>query len=108
MLAVIAASGQGSFLAVLKRFGDRPSPGWLSFPCPGVTLALDFPNLRDRNAALFGRLDAVVRAAGGRLYPAKDAHMTTDDFRRGYPRWQDLERLRDPLLLSRFWQRVTA
>ena len=108
LLAVIAASGQGSFLAVLKRFGDRPSPGWLSFPCPGVTLALDFPNHRDRNAGLFGRLDAVVRAAGGRLYPAKDAHMTPDDFRRSYPRWVDLERLRDPLLLSRFWQRVTA
>lgn len=107
LLEAIAASGTGSFLAVIKRCGSVDSPGLLSFPKPGTTLALDFPHHSDLGETLFPRLDAIVREAGGRLYPAKDAHMTGDDFRRGYPAWQQLEALRDPALLSRFWLRVT-
>jgi hypothetical protein len=52
-------------------------------------------------------MDRIVRDAGGRLYAAKDAHMSGADFRRCYPAWQRVEELRDPALLSRFWQRVT-
>lgn len=107
LLAAIADSGTGSFLAVLKRCGDVPSPGLLSFPQPGTTLALDFPQGDRLQKTLFPRLDAIVREAGGRLYPAKDAHMSGEDFRRAYPAWEELERLRDPVLMSRFWQRVT-
>ena len=107
LLDVIAAARSGSFLAVLKRFGDAVSPGLLSFPMPGVTLALDFPQQGDITARLFDRMDDIVRAAGGRLYPAKDAHMSGADFRSFYPAWKRLEALRDPALLSRFWQRAT-
>ena len=107
LLNAIATTGQGSFLAVLKRFGDRPSPGLLSFPKPGVTLALDFPNQPGLEQGLFERLDAIVREANGRMFPAKDAHMSSADFRCGYPQWEQLEALRDPALHSRFWQRVT-
>ena len=107
LLQEIAAVGSGSFLAVLKRCGDVPSPGLLSFPLPGVSLALDFPQLEPLNTTLFSRMDSIVRAAGGRLYPAKDAHMSANDFRHFYPKWSSLESLRDPGLCSRFWQRVT-
>ncbi|KAA8719219.1 FAD-binding oxidoreductase [Pseudomonas cannabina] len=106
LLDVIAASGQGSFLAVLKRCGDVVSPGLLSFPLPGTSLALDFPHTRDLTESLFPRLDAIVREAGGRLYPAKDAHMSGSDFRQAYPAWEQVEALRDPTLMSRFWKRV--
>lgn len=107
ILKAIATSGSGSFLAVLKRCGSLPSPGLLSFPMPGVSLALDFPQDERRNAALFARLDAIVAEAGGRQYPAKDAHMSGEHFRAAYPAWQELERHRDPALMSRFWKRTT-
>jgi FAD/FMN-containing dehydrogenase len=106
LLRAIAESGQGSFLAVLKRCGDIASPGLLSFPMLGTSLALDFPNSSDLQHVLFPRLDAIVRTAGGRLYPAKDAHMSGSDFRQAYPAWERLEALRDPSLMSRFWKRV--
>ncbi|WP_199221528.1 FAD-binding oxidoreductase [Desulfonatronum sp. SC1] len=108
ILQVIASVGSGSFLAVLKRCGDVPSPGLLSFPLPGATLALDFPRSGGTNDTLFPRLDAIVRSAGGRLYPAKDAAMSGEDFRTFYPNWERLEALRDPALCSRFWKRVTS
>jgi FAD/FMN-containing dehydrogenase len=106
-LRAISSTGSGSFLAVLKRCGTLESPGLLSFPMPGISLALDFPQHDLKNRTLFTRLDAIVRDAGGRLYPAKDAHMSGADFRAAYPAWQALERLRDPALMSRFWQRTT-
>jgi len=106
LLAVVAESGKGSPLAVLKRFGNIKSPGLLSFPQPGTTLALDFSQDEQLASKLFPKLDAIVREAGGRLYPAKDAHMPSQDFQRGYPSWRLLETLRDPVLTSRFWKRV--
>ncbi len=106
LLDSIASAQSGSFLAVLKSFGEAASPGLLSFPMPGVTLALDFPQQGQRTQRLFARLDAIVREAHGRLYPAKDAHMSGSDFRAAYPAWTQLEALRDPRILSRFWQRV--
>lgn len=106
LLTAIAKSGAGSILAVLKRCGSMPSPGLLSFPQAGITLALDFPQ-HEHLDTLFSVLDAIVREAGGRLYPAKDAHMSAGDFQRSYPAWQKLESLRDPTFQSRFWKRVT-
>jgi len=104
----IALSGQGSFLAVLKTFGARTSPGLLSFPMPGVTLALDFPNYGEATLALFERLDAIVEAAHGRLYAAKDARMSGDFFRRSYPGWEKFQRFVDPKFSSDFARRVMS
>jgi FAD/FMN-containing dehydrogenase len=106
-LGEIARSGTGSFLAVLKQCGTQPSPGLMSFPMHGVSLALDFPQRAEVNRRLFANLDELVHEAGGRLYPAKDAHMSAAHFQKAYPEWQRVEALRDPRLMSRFWQRVT-
>jgi FAD/FMN-containing dehydrogenase len=107
VMAEVARSGTGSFLAVLKQFGDIASPGLLSFPLPGLTLALDFPQRDQQNSRLFGKLDALIHEAGGRLYPAKDAHISAAHFQQAYPAWRQVEALRDPQLLSKFWKRVT-
>jgi len=107
LLETIARSGQGSFLAVLKRFGTPASPGMLSFPREGVTLALDFPNRGATLERLFPALDRVVSSAGGTLYPAKDGRMPGSLFRGGYPRWREFSQYIDPACSSSFWRRVT-
>ncbi|MGA5482584.1 FAD-binding protein [Pseudomonas siliginis] len=107
LLSMIAKFGRGSFLAVLKRCGNIASPGLLSFPMEGTSLALDFPQHQDLADKLFPILDLIVKEAGGRLYPAKDAHMSGSDFRLGYPDWEIIENYRDKKLNSLFWKRVT-
>ena len=107
LLELTAEFGEGSFLVVLKLFGDKPSPGLISFPMPGATLALDFPNKGESTRRLLDRMAEVVIAAGGRLYPAKDATMSGEAFRAGYPAWRKLEAARDPAIMSDFWRRVT-
>ncbi|MHA6236532.1 FAD-binding oxidoreductase [Pseudomonas fluorescens group sp. PF-69] len=107
LLKEIANAGTGSFLAVLKRCGDINSPGLISFPLSGTSLALDFPQTTNLDSRLLRRLDEIVAESNGRLYPAKDAHMSAEHFRRFYPLWEKLEALRDPALKSRFWSRVT-
>jgi len=106
LLRAVATANGGSFLAVLKQYGGTTSPGLLSFPLQGASLALDFPQRNSLNTELFPRMDAIVREAKGRLYPAKDAHMSGTDFRSFYPQWEKLDTLRDPALASRFWNRV--
>jgi len=107
LLGTIASSGMGSFLAVLKRLGSVSSPGMLSFPREGVTLALDFPNKGAPVERLFEALDRIVSEAGGSLYPAKDGRMPGTLFRSGYPRWQEFSHYIDPACSSSFWRRVT-
>lgn len=106
MLQTIAAAGEGSFLAVLKTFGERQSVGMMSFPMPGVTLALDFPNKGEKTLALLRSLDAIVREAGGRIYAAKDSRMPRDLFESGYPQLTEFVKYRDPGISSAMSRRL--
>ncbi|MDR3763953.1 MAG: FAD-binding oxidoreductase [Acidobacteriota bacterium] len=106
ILERIARGGQGSFLGVIKKFGNVPSPGLMSFPRPGLTLALDFPFRGEKTLKLFAELDEVVAAAKGALYPAKDPRMSSRMFRLSYPRLEEFQRWVDPALSSSFWRRV--
>ena len=93
ILKRVAQAGKGSFLAVLKQFGEANNMP-LSFPRAGLTLTLDFkmePDLPE----LLNELDAIVQHHGGRLYLAKDARMSEAMFKSGYPEWQRFMAIRN-------------
>lgn len=106
LLEAARRAGQGSFLTVLKRFGDVRSPALLSFPRPGYTLTLDFPNRGEKTLRLLAELDRITVEAGGAVNPYKDARMEPETFAASFPQWQRLEALRDPAFLSGFWART--
>ena len=91
LLRAVATARQGSFLAVLKRLG--PGGGYLSFPMAGYTLALDLP-IRGDTFALLDRLDDIVAREGGRVYLAKDARTSPEQFAAGYPDLAHFQELR--------------
>lgn len=92
VLERIAASGRGSFLAVLKAFGEA-NQNLLSFPMEGYTLALDF-KAEPAVFELLNELDKLVLNSGGRVYLTKDARMFEATFKESYPNWQQFETVR--------------
>jgi len=104
----IVESGMGSFLAVLKEFGQLSSPGMLSFPREGYCLALDFANRGRRTERLIHDLDNMVREAGGAAYPAKDRLMSAESFQTYFPLLDKFKAQIDPHFSSDFWRRVSA
>ncbi len=106
LLEAARRAKQGSFLTVLKRFGGVRSPALLSFPRPGYTLTLDFPNRGEWTRRLLGELDRITVEAGGAVNPYKDARMGPETFAASFPEWQRLEALRDPAFMSSFWART--
>jgi FAD/FMN-containing dehydrogenase len=107
ILQRIVGSGQGTFLVVLKKFGNIQSPGMMSFPKEGITLALDFPNRGQLTLDLLEDLDQMVLEGGGSVYPAKDARMSAASFQSYFPQWKEFASYIDPNFSSSFWRRVT-
>lgn len=90
ILTEIGKSGMGSFLAVLKLFGE--SDGLINFPMRGYTLALDFP-IRKGLFEFLDDLDKIVLQYGGRLYLTKDARMKREVFWNSYPNAREFKRI---------------
>lgn len=92
VLDTISSAGKGSFLTVLKKFGNA-NKNLLSFPKQGFTLTLDFKKEKSL-FPLLNQLDEIVRDHSGRLYLAKDARMSEEMFKSGYENWQDFVELK--------------
>jgi FAD/FMN-containing dehydrogenase len=84
LLDTLAASKHPAFLGVLKKMGAA-GDGLMSFPQEGYTLALDLPFSGEALLGLLRRFDAIVSAAGGRVYLAKDARLDGETLRAMYP-----------------------
>ncbi len=96
-LELVTQGGGASFLCVIKDCGAE-GEGVLSFPKPGISIALDLA-LRDDTQALVDRMNERVIAEGGRIYLAKDALTRPDHFRAmetRLGRFLDVRRTWDP------------
>jgi FAD/FMN-containing dehydrogenase len=107
ILESIRKAAEGAPVNVFKTFGDIKSSGMLSFPRPGVTLALDFAYKGESTLKFLDQLDNIVRENDGAVYPAKDARMSAESFQVFYPNWREFEKYIDPKFSSSFWRRVT-
>jgi decaprenylphospho-beta-D-ribofuranose 2-oxidase len=83
ILRRISDKGLGSFLAVLKLFGEQDD--LISFPMKGYTLALDIP-IQKGLFEFLDELDKIVADYGGRIYLSKDARMKKEIFWQTYKR----------------------
>jgi FAD/FMN-containing dehydrogenase len=91
-LEAVSRAGGSSFLCVIKDCGEEGS-GMLSFPMPGISIAIDLP-MRPETPAIVDRLNELVIAEGGRVYLAKDALTKPDHFRAMEPRLDEFLRVR--------------
>lgn len=78
-LEVVTRGGGASFLCVIKDCGPE-GDGLLSFPKPGISIALDLA-MRDDTQTLVDQMNEQVMAEGGRIYLAKDALTRPEHFR---------------------------
>lgn len=96
----------GSFLNVLKTFGNKKSLGMMSFPQPGITLSIDFPNKGKETLKLFQKFDKIIYESGGKIYLAKDARCPSYLFEIGYPLYSKFKKYRDPGISSGLSKRL--
>jgi decaprenylphospho-beta-D-ribofuranose 2-oxidase len=96
-LEVLTRRGGASMLCVIKDCGAE-GVGLLSFPRPGISVALDIP-IHDDTQSLVDTLNELVIAEGGRVYLAKDQFTRPEHFRAMEPRlaaWTCVRRKWDP------------
>ncbi len=84
LLEVLNRMGVASFLTVIKDCGEE-GEGLLSFPRPGMSVALDLP-IRDNTQEVIDRLNEHVIRCGGRIYLTKDGFTRAEHFRKMEPR----------------------
>ncbi len=107
-LELLSRLGGASFLCVIKDCGAE-GEGLLSFPRPGMSVALDLP-IRADTQSIVDQLNTFAIEVGGRVYLAKDTFTRPEHFRAmegaRLDRFQDVRRRWDPELRIRSAQSV--
>lgn len=96
-LDVLGTAGGVSPLCVIKDCGEA-SDAPLSFPVPGISIAVDMA-ITDDSQRIVDRLNDFVVQCGGRVYLTKDAFTRPEHFRTMMPRldeWLAVRRRWDP------------
>jgi FAD/FMN-containing dehydrogenase len=104
---LMGAGGADSFLCVIKDCSVE-GKGMLSFPRPGISIAIDLA-VHPGTQRIVDRLNEAVIAEGGRIYLAKDSFTRAEHFRAMEPRlekWSEVRRRWDPELSIRSAQSV--
>ncbi|MCA9602264.1 MAG: FAD-binding oxidoreductase, partial [Myxococcales bacterium] len=91
-MELLASTGAASPLCVIKDCGPE-GLGILSFPKPGISVAVDMP-IRGDTQDVVDRLNEFVIEAGGRIYLTKDGFTRPEHFRAMEPRLAEFERVR--------------
>jgi hypothetical protein len=79
-------------VCVIKDHGPE-GIGMLSFPMPGISVAIDLP-VRDDTQSVIDALNEHVQKEGGRVYLAKDAFTRAEHYRAMDPRLPEWESIR--------------
>ncbi len=96
-----------AFLCVIKDCAEQ-GQGLLSFPLPGISIALDLA-VDENTQGIVDHLNEAVVADGGRIYLAKDAFTRAEHFEAMEPRldaWKAVRQSWDPDLKIRSAQSV--
>lgn len=96
--AAMTRRGCPSPVSVIKDCGAE-GKGMISFPKPGISIAVDVPLRGARTQALVDALNEIVLEAGGRIYLSKDSLTRPEHFRAMEPRlagWNEVRRKWDP------------
>lgn len=95
---VLERRGATPFLGILKDFRSE-GRGLLSFPKPGLSLAIDMPMQGGHTQTVVDSLNDLIASEGGRVYLAKDALTRAEHYRAMEPRfehWLEVRRKWDP------------
>lgn len=103
ILMRLKSENHGSFLTVLKSFGNAPT-GLIGFPMNGWTLAIDLPNGTRHLSRLLRDLDELVLGAGGRVYLSKDSRLNHKHLSSMYPHLGDWKRIKKEIDPQNNWQ----
>jgi decaprenylphospho-beta-D-ribofuranose 2-oxidase len=90
-------------MGVLKIFGQA-SPGLLSFPREGWTLALDFSSRLPNLDRLISELNTIITKNNGRVYLAKDSFLNSEIFFEMYTNIDEWKQVKLKYDAKNVWQ----